>query len=87
MAATVKAPGIPATFGPVDWQPAGLPTDPHEIMDAIVDPTRRGELYPLYAQLRRVAPLHKCRPELFHGAWIIIWAFFAIVTVSPAMSM
>jgi cytochrome P450 len=71
MAATVKAPGIPATFGPVDWQPAGLPTDPHEIMDAIVDPTRRGELYPLYAQLRRVAPLHQCRPELFHGAWII----------------
>lgn len=71
MGTNVKAPGIPATFDPVDWNPAGLPTDPHEIMDAIVDPVRRGELYPLYAQLRRVAPLHKCRPELFHGAWIV----------------
>lgn len=71
MAATVKAPGIPATFEPVVSDPVGLPTDPHEIMDWIVDPGRRGELYPLYAQLRRVAPLHKCRPELFHGAWMI----------------
>jgi cytochrome P450 len=71
MAATVKAPGIPATFVPVDWSTDGLPTDPHEIMDWIVDPVRRGELYPLYAQLRRIAPLHQCRPELFHGAWII----------------
>ena len=71
MSASVKAPGIPATFDPVDWQPAGLPTDPHEIMDAIVDPSRRGELYPLYHQLRRIAPVHRCRPELFHGAWIV----------------
>ena len=71
MAATVKAPGIPATFEPVFSDPVGLPTDPHEVMDWIVDPRRRGELYPLYAQLRRVAPLHKCRPELFHGAWMI----------------
>jgi pimeloyl-[acyl-carrier protein] synthase len=71
MAATVKAPGIPASYEPVDWNPPGLPTDPHEIMDWIVDPVRRGELYPLYHQLRRVAPQHKCRPELFHGAWIV----------------
>ncbi len=70
MAATVKAPGIPATFEPVDWNPPGLPTDPHEIMACIVDPDRRGELYPLYHQLRRIAPVHQCRPELFHGAWI-----------------
>ncbi len=70
MAATVKAPGIPATFEPVDWNPPGLPTDPHEIMAWIVDPDRRGELYPLYHQLRRIAPVHQCRPELFHGAWI-----------------
>ena len=70
MTATVKAPGIPATFAQVDWNPPGLPTDPHEIMNWIVDPVRRGELYPLYHQLRRVAPVHKCRPELFHGAWI-----------------
>jgi cytochrome P450 len=46
MATTVKAPGIPATFEPVDWNPPGLPTDPH-------------------------APVHRCAPELFHGAWIL----------------
>ena len=36
----------------------------------LVDPTRRGELYPLYHQLRRVAPVYKNRPEIFHGAWM-----------------
>ncbi len=71
MSAPVKAPGIPASFEPVDWDPPGLPTDPDEIMDWIVDPYRRGELYPLYAQLRRIAPVHECRPELFHGARMI----------------
>ena len=35
----------------------------------LVDPVRRGELYPLYHQLRRVAPVYKNRPEIFHGAW------------------
>jgi len=68
---TVKAPGIPASFEPVDWSPPGLPSAADEIMDWIVDPVRRGELYPLYAQLRRVAPVHRCRPELFHGAAMI----------------
>jgi pimeloyl-[acyl-carrier protein] synthase len=71
MTSTVRSPGIPASFEPVDWDPPGLPTDPDEIMDWIVDPARRGELYPLYAQLRRIAPVHQCRPELFHGARVI----------------
>ena len=71
MSTMVKAPGVPASFDPVDWDPAGLPTDPDEVMDWIVDPIRRGELYPLYAQLRRIAPVHECRPELFHGARMI----------------
>lgn len=71
MSAIVKSPGIPASYESVDWSPEGLPTDPHEIMNSIVDPSRRGELYPLYAQLRRVAPVHRCKPELFHGAWIL----------------
>jgi pimeloyl-[acyl-carrier protein] synthase len=71
MSAMVKAPGIRASFEPVDWSPLGLPTDPHEVMEWIVDPVRRGELYPLYSQLRRVAPVHRCRPELFHGAQMI----------------
>ncbi len=71
MSATIKAPGVPASFEPVDWNPPGLPTDADEIMAWIVDPIRRGELYPLYAQLRRIAPVHRCRPELFHGAQMI----------------
>jgi cytochrome P450 len=71
MSANTKEAGIPGTFEPVDWSPSGLPTDPDAIMDWIVDPVRRGELYPLYAQLRRLAPVHRCRPELFHGAHMI----------------
>jgi cytochrome P450 len=68
MATTVNAPGIVASFAPVDWNPPGLPTDPDEIMAWLVDPQRRGELYPLYHQLRRTAPLHRNLPEMFHGA-------------------
>jgi cytochrome P450 len=69
MTSTVKAPGIPASFEPVDWNPPGLPDDAGEIMERLADPVRRGELYPLYHQLRRVAPVYKNRPEVFHGAW------------------
>jgi cytochrome P450 len=69
MDSAIKAPGIPASFEPVDWNPPGLPTDPGEIMAWLIDPSRRGELYPLYHQLRRVSPVHKNPPELFHGAW------------------
>ncbi len=71
MPSAVKAPGTPASFEPVDWNPPGLPDDPDEIMDRLLDPLRRGELYPLYHQLRRVAPIHKNRPSLLHGAWSI----------------
>ena len=69
MTASVKAPGIPASLEPVDWNPPGLPDDPDEILAWIVDRDRRGELYPLYHQLRRVAPVHHSGPEPFHGAW------------------
>src|SRR5687768_54241 len=68
MSSSLTARGIPATFEPVDWNPPGLPDDPHEIISSIVDSSKRGELYPLYHQLRRVAPLYKNRPEMFHGA-------------------
>jgi pimeloyl-[acyl-carrier protein] synthase len=71
MTETLQAAGTPATFDPVDWNPPGLSTDPDELMGAIVDPNRRGELYPLYHQLRRVAAVHRNRPEMFHGAWTI----------------
>jgi cytochrome P450 len=67
----VKEAGIPASFEPVDWNPPGLPTDPDEIVSAVMGPSTRGELYPLYHQLRRVAPVHHCAPELFHGAWAL----------------
>jgi cytochrome P450 len=69
MAATVKRPGIPATFEPVDWNPPGLTDDPEELMASIIDPARRGELYPIYHQLRRVAPVWHTGPSTFHGAW------------------
>ena len=61
--------GIPASFEPVDWNPKGLPEDPDEIVAALLDPPRRGELYPLYHQLRRVAPIYRNRPGAFHGGW------------------
>jgi cytochrome P450 len=64
-----KVPGIPASLEPVDWDPPGLPDDPDEIMAWLVDPGRRGEVYPLYRRLREVAPVYRNRPELFHGAW------------------
>jgi cytochrome P450 len=67
----VKVSGIEATFEPVDWHPAGLPEDPDDIVSWITDPQRRGELFPLYHQLRRVAPIHKCPPHLLHGAWVL----------------
>jgi cytochrome P450 len=71
MTATVKQPGIPASFDPVDWNPPGLPSDPDEIVAHIVDPKTRGELYPLFHQLRRTAPMFKSGPVAKqHGAWI-----------------
>jgi cytochrome P450 len=70
MTASVKAPGIPASFEPVDWNPAGLPDDPAEVLAWIADGTRRGELYPLYRRLRELAPVHESGPEPFHGAWV-----------------
>src|SRR5688572_11773028 len=71
MSSAVKAAGIPATFEPVDWDPPGLPDDPDEVIAWLVDPARRGELYPLYHQLRRLAPVHKTGEGAFHGAWVL----------------
>src|SRR5437879_12723991 len=70
MGSAVKAAGIPATFEPVDWNPPGLPSDPEEVIAWIVDASRRGELYPLYHQLRRLAPVHKTGEGPVHGAWV-----------------
>ena len=70
MPAAVKPPGFVATYEPVDWNPPGLSTDADELVAQILDPARRGELYPLYHQLRRVAPIHRCRPPIFHGGLV-----------------
>jgi pimeloyl-[acyl-carrier protein] synthase len=63
--------GISATFDPVDWHPSGLPDDPGEVLSWLVDPARRGELYPLYHRLRALAPVYPSPPEPFHGAWAV----------------
>ncbi len=62
---------VEASYEPVDWSPRGLPDDPDEIIAWLMDPLRRGELYPLYHQLRRVAPVHKCPPDMLNGSWIV----------------
>ncbi len=67
MPAAVKPEGFVATYEPVDWNPPGLPTDPDELVMSILDPSKRGERYPLFHQLRRVAPIHRCPSPVFHG--------------------
>ena len=41
MQGAVKAAGIPASFEPVDWNPKGLPDDPYEVIDWLLDPAKR----------------------------------------------
>ena len=69
MTGITKAPGIPASLEAVDWNPPGLPDDPDEVIGALLDPARRGEVYPLYRRLRELAPVHRNPPEVFGGAW------------------
>jgi cytochrome P450 len=69
MTGTAKVPGIPASLDPVDWNPPGLPDDPDEVIAALLDPGRRGEVYPLYRRLRELAPVHHNPPDVFGGAW------------------
>ncbi|MEI8000642.1 MAG: cytochrome P450 [Actinomycetes bacterium] len=69
MTEITRAPGIPASLEPVNWQPTGLPDDPDEIFAWLLDRDRRGEMYPLLRRLREVAPVHRNRPETFGGAW------------------
>jgi pimeloyl-[acyl-carrier protein] synthase len=69
--AVSATPGIPASFEPVDWSPQGLPDDPDEILAAIYDPAQRGELYPLYHQLRRKGAVHRNRSDVLHGGWAV----------------
>jgi len=50
--------------------PAAL-SDPAEVVEVILDPRRRGELYPYLHRLRELEPVH--RSEALHGrpAWLI----------------
>lgn len=46
--------------------------DPDEIVACILDADRRGELYPLYHELRRIAPAHRARVAgLPSGCWVL----------------
>ena len=47
------------------------PGDPTSIFAAILDPDRRGELYPLYHALRARAPVHPDETLLGRRAWIV----------------
>ena len=46
-------------------------SDPVEILDIILDPRRRGSLYPYFARMREVDPVHST--EVLHGrpGWVI----------------
>ncbi|MBJ19444.1 MAG: cytochrome P450 [bacterium] len=45
--------------------------DPVEILDVILDPRRRGSLYPYFARMREIDPVHST--EVLHGrpGWVI----------------
>jgi len=45
--------------------------DPAEIFAAILDPARRGALYPLHHRLRALAPVHPDESLLGRRAWVI----------------
>lgn len=45
--------------------------DPAALFAAILDPERRGELYPLYHRLRERAPVHEDETLLGRRAWIV----------------
>jgi cytochrome P450 len=47
------------------------PGDPESVIDAIFDPARRGELYPLYHELRAIAPVHRTEHRNMRGVWFL----------------
>ena len=67
--AASEASGVMAGFGPPP--PMDLPTDPEEIVAWLFDPGRRGELYPLYHELRRRAPVHHTADPHLAGVWLL----------------
>lgn len=57
--------------GGVATAPPHAEADPEAIVADIIDPDRRGEIYPLYRRLRQVAPVHRTASPVFHGGWIL----------------
>ena len=51
--------------------PMDVPSEPEEIVARLFDPPRRGELYPLYHQLRRIAPVHRTDDPHMRGVWLV----------------
>lgn len=51
--------------------PTRVPEDPDEILAAIFDPARRGELYPLYHALRAAAPVHRATHPKLRDVWVL----------------
>ena len=45
--------------------------DPETVIDAILDSSRRGELYPLYHRLRELSPVHHTTNERLHRTWVV----------------
>jgi cytochrome P450 len=68
--AVVREAGIIGRFDPAA-APPDLPNDPEEIVARLFDPERRGELYPLYHQLRHIAPVHRTEDPHMTGVWLV----------------
>jgi hypothetical protein len=51
-------------------EPAAL-SDPREVLAAILDPQRRGELYPYYHRLRELEPIHPTDQLSLERAWVL----------------
>jgi pimeloyl-[acyl-carrier protein] synthase len=64
-----REPGIVDSF--TDPTRAVVPDDPEEIVAALFDPVRRGDLYPLYHRLRSVAPVHRTEHPALKGVWLV----------------
>lgn len=62
--------GVVGHFGP-SGAPVDLPETPDELIARLFDPVQRGELYPIYHALRRVAPVHRSTHPNLRGAWVI----------------
>jgi cytochrome P450 len=75
-----RGPGIVRSIHP---QPPGpAPEDPEELVACILDAERRGELYHLYAALRRVAPVHRTASPLLPNGCHVLTSFRAVDRVA-----